>query len=100
MEQDKKYTAREVAVAVLKKAEEMLKKSELMKKAETPKQQDVTPSDNVQKDPAPEDHQSNGNPAPGAVPQNHTAPYKGHIKLAKFIGHIESKRKRKAVPNG
>jgi hypothetical protein len=151
MEHEKKYSAKEAAVAVLKKAEEVLKKSELLKAApptrkeaeagfgvqpvtkikgvsnaglevragdnfgakqehkETLKEmkrmpkpnlgkaeQDVTPADGVQKDPT-DVVPRNVNPDPGAAPVNYTEDYKGHIKLAKFLGHMESKRKSKTV---
>jgi hypothetical protein len=54
-------------------------------------EKDVTPPDHVEKQPAPAEN-FNGNPAHGAVPQNYTEPYKGHIKLAKFLGRVEAKR--------
>jgi hypothetical protein len=156
MEHDKKYSAKEAALAVLKKAEEVIQKSELMKSKPFEKfkndkihssksnkagvsgqsaqgshvrygggmamdaavgeakhrlanqrampkpkldksealgkaEQDVTPPDAVQKQPAPAENY-NGNPAPGAEPQNLGETYKGHIKLAKFIGRVEAKR--------
>lgn len=42
----------------------------------------------------------NGNPAPGALPQNEQkfgAELKGHLKLAKFVGRMEEKRKGAAT---
>lgn len=42
----------------------------------------------------------NGNPAPGALPQNQEkfgSELKGHLKLAKFVGRMEEKRKNKAA---
>lgn len=101
MEHVKKYTAKEAAIAVLKKAEEMLKAHKLTNLAKS--ELNATPPDGVQKDPnpaAPDAHE-NGNPAPGAMPQNkqpYAAELKGHLKLAKFMGHIESKRKKPAAP--
>lgn len=41
----------------------------------------------------------NGNPAPGAEPKTQGDGYKGHIKLAKFMGRMEEKREaKKAIP--
>ena len=169
MADEKKYSAREAAVAVLKKAEEMIKSSELMKKgvdqydnqvhqkgvqhgipsrsnagtahshsesmqghhvrtgniesaknqakktiaqlAQQPKpnltKADETPSDNVEQTPDPRTNPKeiaeNGNPAPGALPQNeekYSAEMKGHIKLAKFVGGMEKKRASKGPANG
>lgn len=70
-----------------------------MAKAEHPAQANVTPPDGVQAQRTPPDN-FNGNPAPGADPKNLGEPYKGHIKLAKFVGRMEAKRQQKAVPNG
>jgi hypothetical protein len=98
MEHEKKYSAKEAALAVLKKAEEVLKKSELLK-AEIKS----GPANSVESQPAPNKNPAeiaeNGNPAPGALPQNtdtYGAEMKGHIKLAKFIGRMEAKRGKKA----
>lgn len=99
MSEEKKYSARDAATAVLKKAEEMLKAHALKKSEQIPQQasdeKDVTPADGVQAEPA----------APEAVPRNEnpdwgTAPggVKGHVKLAKFCGHMQSKRKSSQAP--
>lgn len=96
MSDEKKYSAQEAAAAVLKKAEEMLKSSKLFKKnEEIPKTAAATPeaapADGVQAEPnAPADVPRNGNPEWGTDPA-----IKGHVKLAKFAGHIEAKRKMK-----
>src|SRR5581483_6920372 len=55
-----------------------------------PKEQEQAPSDNVRPTEGTVPH--NGNPQWGDDPQ-----VRGHFKLAKFIGHMESKRKRKVV---
>jgi hypothetical protein len=118
MEHEKKYTAKEAAVAVLKKAEEILKSSSLMKAATgptlgsvigfpgSPPTAPIAKSDNkVQAQPAPNKNPAeiaeNSNPAPGASPQNtekYGAEMKGHLKLAKFIGRMEAKRGAKTAP--
>lgn len=59
---------------------------------------DVTPPDGTQAQGEPASNY-NGNPAPGADPVNLGKPYKGHIKLAKFMGRMEAKRQaKKAAP--
>lgn len=107
MADEKKYSAKEAAQAVLAKAHELMAKNAMMQKqnsgAPARAEKDQTPPDGVQADPnpaAPND-KVNGNPAPGALPQNNV-PYaaegpKGHLKLAKFVGRMEEKRKPKAV---
>lgn len=103
MDHDKKISAREAAQAVLKKAHELLSASKLAKslppQAAAPAK-DETPADGVKAQGEPADNY-NGNPAPGANPQNLGKPYKGHLKLAKWVGRMEQKRaSKKAVPNG
>lgn len=104
MSDEKKYSAREAAAAVLAKAHEILQKSEaakLAKAEEIPQksadEKDATPPDAVQEQPAPEN-----NPAEqkeGNNPEWGTAPtVKGHVKLAKFCGSVEAKRKKPAAP--
>lgn len=120
MEHEKKYTAKEAALAVLKKTQELLTKSELLKAEQLPAKKpevdadqnaenqhaqgkapsgEIHPkehvegaSDDVRSQQAPEanpDEQKEGNnPEWGSDPATH-----GHIKLAKFIGHMEAKRK-------
>lgn len=106
MSEQKKYSPREAAVAVLQKAEEMLKKAEAFKKAQedvpqkASEEKDATPPDGVQSTPAPQDNpkeQAEGNNEPwGTAPGS-----KGHFKLAKFCGYVEAKRKVKpAGPAG
>ena len=110
MSEEKKYSAKEAAVAVLKKAEEMLKKHEAMKKSAAvgnsdgpapkgeihPKEPQVGESENPgqriednAKQPVQPDAKVNSNPEWGTAPETY-----GTLKLAKFIGHIHSKRKR------
>lgn len=98
MPNEKLFTAKEAAQAVLAKTHELLAKAAL---AGAPA--DQTPADGVQKDPnpaAPND-KMNGNPAPGAFPQNQekfaAEGLKGHLKLAKFVGRMDEKRKAKQV---
>lgn len=127
MSNEKKYSPREAALAVLGKTQEILKKAELEKAEKTKhdrcvehvmenspevknphavcvaqgvkpaswgKSEDITPPDEIQNQVAPENNpkeQKEGNNPPwGAFPE-----VKGHIKLAKFCGHIEAKRKSK-----
>lgn len=120
MAQEKLYTARQAADAVLKKTQELLAKSELFKSEKKPvgeilpKEKEQAPSDDVRSQAAPEKNpkeQAEGNnELAGTTPTQVGADGKnkpgdaemmGHLKLAKFIGHMESKRKSKAgVPNG
>lgn len=114
MSDEKKYSAKEAAIAVLKKAEEVLKKSEAMKaklgKSEEPKGEihpkepqageSEQPGERVQEnaEPAPTEinPKVNGNPEWGTTP----GAVKGHFKLAKFCGHMQAKRKAKTPPAG
>jgi hypothetical protein len=98
MSDEKKYSAQEAATAVLKKAEEMLKSSKLFKSGEIPHTAAATPeeapADGVKAEPnAPAEVPRNGNPEWGTDPA-----IKGHVKLAKFCGMVESKRKKPAAP--
>ena len=121
MSDQKKFTAQDAAKAVLAKAQEVFKKSQLSKCGEMAKDEsfnqkkvseagmqgqmksegvDQTPPDGVQPD-APNAVPRNGDPAPGAEPKNQGSNYvgavsKGHIKLAKFMGRMEEKRKKVA----
>jgi hypothetical protein len=102
MDHDKKISAREAAMAVLKKAHELLNASKLAKslpaQAAPVAKADVTPADGVQAQGAPAENY-NGNPAPGATPKNLGENYKGHLKLAKWVGRMEQKRAaKKAAP--
>lgn len=117
MSEEKKYSAKEAAIAVLKKAEEVLKKHEALKKAAEPfsneegkaPKGEIQPKEETQGEPAapgervepkadPQPTQDNpkvnGNPEWGTTPGA-----KGHFKLAKFCGHMEAKRKA-AKPAG
>lgn len=130
MEHEKKYTAKQAALAVLKKTEELLKahkhvgwgklhgkleregysdksadkiagsikaKVEKSEEHEMKEKQGVQPQLAPEKNPA--ENRENGNPAPGALPQNeekYGAELKGHIKLAKFMGRMEHKKGKKA----
>lgn len=103
MPNEKVYTAKQAAEAVLAKASEMLAKAEMPKHLAAPAEKDQTGPQGVKADPnpaAPND-KVNGNPAPGALPQNHVKfaaeGLKGHLKLAKFVGRMEEKRKSKTV---
>ena len=97
MADEKKISAREAAIAVLKKAEELFKASPISKGEMPPAEHkkpehNVTPTDNVQidKEVSPE---HNVNPEWGSDPA-----VKGHIKLAKFLGRMDHKRtSKKAV---
>ena len=119
MSDEKKYSAKDAAIAVLKKAEEVLKKHEAIKKSENPfsneegkapkgeiqpkeetQGEPVNPGERVEEKAAPqptdENPKVNGNPEWGTTPGA-----KGHFKLAKFCGHMEAKRKAKpADPAG
>lgn len=113
MSDEKKYSAKDAAIAVLKKAEEVLKKYEAFKKSENPfsekegkapegeiapkeetQGESVNPGERVEAkaDPQPTDQNPkvNGNPEWGTTPGA-----KGHFKLAKFCGHMEAKKKAK-----
>ena len=70
---NKKYSPVEVAIAVLKKTEQLYKASTL---AKSDIAAPATPS-----------------PAPTA-PAPTAPPVKGHIKLAKFMGRMEAKREK------
>jgi len=97
MSDDKKYSAKEAAIAVLAKAEQMLKASKLTKaepKGEIhPKEQiqgePAKPAARIEDQKAPEANQKEqhegNNPEWGNEP--------GNYKLAKFCGHMSAKRK-------
>lgn len=127
MSEDKKYSAKEAAIAVLQKAEELLKKSEAlkksagMKKAEPageihPKEpqagESEKPGNRIESQAAPEKNpkeQAEGNNELAGTTPNQVGQdgknmpgldeMRGHIKLAKFIGHMHAKRKM-AKPAG
>lgn len=110
---EKHYTARQAAEAVLKKAQEVLSKSELVK-AEPPKhphEQDATgprgPEKQIDPQHNPKEHAEGNNELAGTTPtqvgqDGKNLPgfdeMKGHLKLAKFIGHMEARRKGRAKP--
>lgn len=113
MSEEKKYSAKEAAIAVLKKAEEVLKKSEALKKAAAFSNSDgpapkgeIHPKEETQGEPANPGERVEEQTAPDMNPKEQaegnnkewgTAPETyGTLKLAKFIGHIHSKRKRAA----
>lgn len=123
MSDEKKYSAKEAAIAVLKKAEEMLKNSTLMKaelnaipKTSASTNQPETSDKAFEVKPesakSSNDPRLGQTPAPGDNPKEQaegnneewgTAPATyGTLKLAHFIGHMSSKRKNKkaALPNG
>ena len=108
MSEEKKYSAKEAAIAVLKKAEEMLKKANLsnnLAKSEEPKgeihpkepqageseQPAARIKENTEPQPTEINPKQNGNPEWGTTPGT----VKGHFKLAKFCGHMSAKRKSK-----
>lgn len=118
MADEKKYSAREAAMAVLKKAEEMLNKSEVLKKVAGKEPQvlnksekpagEIMPKEQVQGEPTnpgdrieeqtppdinPKEQKEGNNKEWGTAPETY-----GTLKLAKFLGHMESKRKRKSTP--
>ena len=97
----KQYTAREAGIAVLKKFEEMLLAKNEQEKQSHPKEHEdklEEQDDSVTQDQSPEEttkkDAEGSNPEPGSEPQdaNYDAHFKGHIKLAKFMGHIEAKK--------
>jgi hypothetical protein len=120
MSDEKKYSAKDAAIAVLKKAGEVLAKSEAMKLAKAepkgeihPKEpqagESEQPGERVKPQAAPEDNpkeQAEGNnelagTTPNQVGQDgknlpghaELTTLKGHFKLAKFIGRMHAKRK-------
>jgi len=85
--QDKKFTPREVALAVLKKAEDLYNASSLGKKAKaSPKK--AAPGE----EPVDPDAEPDTDVDPTADP----APVKGHVKLGKFMDRMEAKRGEKS----
>lgn len=103
MANEKKYSAQEAGRAVLAKVEEMLKAHKVSTLAKSA----VNPPEGVQGTPDPVAHppaeqRAGGNPEPGVnPPPTVKAGLKGPLKLAKFIGRMEEKRKNKvAAPNG
>lgn len=118
MANEKLFTARQAAQAVLEKTRELLKKSDLLKAEPVgeihPKEKEQAPSDDVRAQKAPEANpkeQAEGNnelagTTPTQVGQDgKNVPgfdemHSGHLKLAKFIGHMEAKRKMRAPVNG
>lgn len=104
MPNEKLFTAKDAALAVLAKAQEMLAKNDLMQKKPSsdqnaPAEQDQSGPAGVKPvtNPAAPNDNVNGNPAPGALPQNEVkygaeGGKKGHLKLAKFMGRMEHKR--------
>lgn len=90
---DKKYSPKEAAIAVLKKAEELYKGSALVKLSKSDEmgnnpdaKADAQLGEKVEQD-VQEHEQSNEDPA-------HSM--KGHIKLAKFMGRMEHKKEQKS----
>lgn len=83
MSNDKKYTPKEAAEAVLRKAYEILKKNEslLSSKPEESLKEEVPPQESTE--------------APIKEEWNHSPEIKGYVKLAKFCGYVESQRKNK-----
>lgn len=122
MADEKKYSAREAAMAVLKKTQEMLSKSAVLKKAEPageihPKEkvqgEPANPGERIESQPAPDKNpkeQAEGNNMPAGTTPTQVGQdgknkpgfdeMRSDLKLAKFIGHMESKRKSKAPAPG
>jgi len=115
MSDEKKYSAKDAAIAVLKKAEEVLKKSEALKKSKMDKSEEPKgeihpkepqageseqPGERVEETAPPAPTQIN--PKVNSNPEWGTTPgaVKGHFKLAKFCGHVSAKRKAKVPPAG
>lgn len=102
MSTEKKYTAREAGLAVLKKAEEMLKAHALNKSEQIPhkasEEKNATPPDGVQASTAPEDNDKQQVAESGARDWSLKPGVGGTIKLAKFIGHMHAKRKGSGTP--
>ena len=128
MSEDKKYSAKEAAIAVLQKAEELLKKSEVLKKGKLAKADGVEPKGEIH----PKEPQAGESEKPGERVHAQAAPDKnpkeqaegnnelagttptqvgqdgknkpgfdeinGHLKLAKFIGYMQAKRKMAKPP--
>lgn len=99
-EMKKTYSAKEAALAVLKKTQELMEKSEAFKKptpTEAPKEQTVSepvnPKQQIQETQATGKQQTAGNNEWGTAPE-----IPGHIKLAHFIGHISAKRSVQQTP--
>lgn len=116
MSEEKKYSAKEAAIAVLKKAEEVLKKSEALKKAaafsdsnekEESQGESTNPGERVKEQVAPDknpkEEAEGNNELAGTTPTQvgqdgknvpgHGEIVSGHFKLAKFIGRMHAKRK-------
>lgn len=122
MADEKKYSAREAAFAVLKKTQEMLSKSAVLKKAEPageihPKEkvqgEPVNPGERIESQQAPDKNpkeQAEGNNMPAGTTPTQVGQdgknkpgfdeMRSDLKLAKFIGHMESKRKSKTPAPG
>ena len=107
-ESKKFYSAKEAAIAILAKTEEMLKSHALTKNAPMQGKPDHSnpPKENSEMKPASSHPEgTNATPAPDANPHEQaegnnadwgTSPQvKGHIKLAHFIGHTSAKKKLK-----
>lgn len=106
MSEEKKYSAKDAAIAVLKKAEEMLKKSKMLKDEQPvgeihPKEhvegEAVNPGQRIKEQIAPDmnpkEQKEGNNKEWGTAPETY-----GTLKLAKFIGHMHAKRKMKKSP--
>lgn len=98
----KHYTAKEVTIEVLKKAEECLKKSALLKK-----EKDVTPPDGVKAQVAPEKNPKEKKEQEGTHPtgtadveDKRLKKSEGVSNLAKFMEDVKSKRLSKGSSNG
>lgn len=111
---EKQYTAKQAALAVLSKAQEILKGSNVLAKAEEEHKEpkgEIHPTEHVEGEgdhPAerveeqaapetnPKEEAEGNNNVPGGDPQDgkeiEEGELKGHLKLAKFLGRMEHKR--------
>ena len=99
MDHDKKISDKDAAKAVLAKVSELLGASKLAKslpaQAAAPGKDESLPEET--RPAAPDQDNRNGNPPAGAPRSNLGGAYKGHIKLAKFMGRMEAKRASKSA---
>lgn len=99
MSGNKKFSAKEAAIAVLAKAEQMLKSSKLAKALPA---SEIHPKEQVQGEPAKPVARIEEQAAPQANPKEKIEGNNpewgnepGNYKLAKFCGHMSAKRKMK-----
>lgn len=101
MADEKKISAKEAGIAVLKKFEELLVKAKQDGKPSLVKSEELKKDDAAPPAPAEGGSTINsqiGNPF-GKHEDDGDGKFKGHIKLAKFIGHIQGKKSSKGSMN-